>query len=81
MTLLKKFALLYFTVCLSKGLRIERGLEYDKILTNQSECGLYDGISSKNSSDTCDCKPSKLDFASLDGEKYQCTNLENGMCD
>lgn len=79
MTLLKKFAFLFFTVCLSKGLRIERGFENDKILANQSECRLYNGTSSKNSSDTCDCKPPKPDFASSDGEKYQCTNLRNGM--
>ena len=76
MTLLEKIATLYFIVCLSKGLRIERGFTDDKILTNQSECRLYHG---KNSSDACDCKHEKPDFASLDGEKYQCTSLENGM--
>ena len=76
MTLIKIIVSLYFIVCLSRSLRIERGSTYDKILTNQSKCGLYHG---KNSSDACDCKLSKPEFASLDGEKYQCTNLENGM--
>ena len=83
MILLKKITSLYFTsisiICLSKSLRIERGLYEDKIFTNQSQCGLYGADPSKNISNVCDCKSPKYLFASLDEQNYQCINPEIGM--
>ena len=79
MVLLKQIALSFMSIIwLSKGLRVERTLDYDKLFTKQ--CSLYQADPSKNSSRFCNCNPPKGVFASLDEGLSQCmANLQHGM--
>ena len=79
MVLLKQIALSFMSIIwLSKGLRIERAWNNDKLFTNQ--CSLYQADPNKNSSLVCDCNPPKDVFASLDEGISQCmANLQQGM--
>lgn len=79
MVLSKQIVLSFMSIIwVSKGLRIERGRDYDQLFTNQ--CSLYHADPSKNSTRVCDCNPPKDVFASLEEGISQCmANLQHGM--